>query len=135
MPLKPVSIIAIAGPRPAIDQMAEELRMLYDQVVLFGVPDDHGNFPDISGYTRKDYEKIILLEEDPQLQEAMWSCVCAVYDFCDKKLKILTKLSFSDVESYTHGRKRGGKVFALAGFVRHGPMMQNVGRRIIVANA
>ncbi len=135
MPLKPVSIIAIAGPRPAIDQMAEELRMLYDQVVLFGISDNFGEFPDTSGYTRDDYEKIELREEDPQLLKVMKNCLDSVDYYCDKKMKFMAKMNFSDVRYDLHGNTLGGKIFALAGFVHHGPMMQNVGKRIIVAHA
>ena len=135
MPTKPVSIIAIAGPRPAIDQMAEELRMLYDQVVLFGVSDDFGDFPDTSGYNRNDYEKIELHDEDPQLLLVMKNCLDAVDSYCDKKMRFLARMNFSDVRYDLQGNTLGGKIFALAGFVHYGPINSNVGKRILVANA
>jgi hypothetical protein len=110
------SIIALSGPQ----RMVEKMKFpdgTYDKVCKFYIPDDHGEFPDTSGYTRADWAEISSDMEDSQLWPHMQKCMDAVLDFVLSKGDTLEKLGMMNIKTDVNWPKQGGKVFAVTGFV------------------
>ena len=113
------SILVLCGPRHLEEALhLAELRQKFSKVIMFNIPDDYGEFPDTSGYTKKDFKKLELDMEDPALFKYMQKCVDAVVEYNNKKVKHLDKMAFTEIEGILASPKFGGKVFAVAGLVK-----------------
>ena len=115
-----LSVIALAGAKKEL-MVATSFppEVQWDKVIQIEIPDDHGDFPDLSGYTAKDYAALESVAEDGQLQGAIQKCVDAVLDYTDKNAQRLERLNFQDIKTTVAGMNTGGKVFVLAGFVSY----------------
>lgn len=129
MPLS--SIIALAGPQKIVEKI--DFPSMFDKVLKFYIPGDHGEFPDTSGYTRDDWEKISLTMEDSQLWPHMKRCMDAVLDFVDSKNKILDKLGMVNIKTEIQWPRFGGDVFGVCGFVGWTALPAPLGKRIRMA--
>jgi len=111
------SVIAVAGPTKEIQNMKESFKM-FDKIYTFDVPDDYGEFPDTTGYTREDFDKIESIMEDPALLPYMTKCVDAVMEYNNTRSASLEKLGYIDIEAVLQAPKFGGRIFAAVGFVK-----------------
>ena len=128
-----MSIIAMAGTTRDLEiasQFPPEVK--WDRVVKVVIPDDHGEFPDVSGYTAKDFEQFESAMEDAQLMRYMTACVDAVLDFTIKNANRLEKLSFQNILTRMCGMNTGGAMFVVAGFVDYEPLRVSKRRPILV---
>ena len=118
-----MSILAVAGtPRDIAQATCFPENVKFDKVVKIPVPDDHGEFPDLSAYDREDFADFETKMEDSQLFPYMRQCVDAVLDFTTKHSERLEKLSFRNINSSISGMNTGGDVFVVAGCVDYQPM-------------
>jgi hypothetical protein len=114
------SIIALSGPHAELQSIQFPDEVKFDRRIDFPTPPSGvGNFPDTSGYTRRDYEKLSLTNEDSQLHKYMMKCVDAVDQFASQKIKSLEKLGMDDIRFDMHGNSMGGTVFAIVGFIHY----------------
>lgn len=124
------SIIALAGPKGDIwfAKKKFEKENMFDRIITFDVPDDYGEFPDTTGYTKEDWEKITLHKEDGALYPFMTKCMDAVLDFTNKESDQLDRLGYRQIEKNVHWPKFGGNIFACTGHVTgYAPAIQIVG--------
>ena len=128
------SVIAIVGSRLDLSLVIFPPEVQFDERIEIVLPDDHGEFPDTSGYNRNDFEKIRLTEEDSQLYPYMLKCIDVVDNYGNKKLGQLEKLNYEDVKFTMHGHTFGGKVFAVVGFVDGRPPRLGSRQRFIHVN-
>jgi hypothetical protein len=126
------SILAVAGSKR---DLAVFKNMPYDTTIKVVTPDDHGDFPDTSGYTRPDYEKLFLTNEDESLYPYMQKCLDIVDSWGNKKAEQLERLNYSDVEYIMSGHNFGGQVFAVAGIVKYTAPQIPLGRTQHVATS
>ncbi len=120
------SILVLCGPRFAVSaELDAELRQTFSKVIVFIIPDDYGEFPDTSGYTRKDFAKMKLENEDSGLYKYMTKCVDAVNEYNDKKMKHLDNLGFREIDASFSCPNFGDKAFAATGIVKAIPLGQN----------
>lgn len=112
------TVIAIAGPKDLTGMIKDQIKELYDQVYIFDVPDDYGEFPDTSGYTSENFEQFESEVEDGALYPFMTKCIDAVMDWNTNRSNTLDRLGYQYIESFLHAPKFGGKVFACGGFIR-----------------
>lgn len=124
-----MSIIAMAGTTRDLE-MASQFppEVKWDRVVKVEIPDDHGEFPDVSGYESKDFQEFESKMEDGQLFPYMTKCVDAVVDFTTKNAARLEGLNFRNIHSAIHGMNTGGNIFVVAGFVDYEPLRVGKGR-------
>ena len=111
------SIIAIAGPKSDVWKLKKDLEKEFDRVVTFDVPDNYGEFPDTSGYVKKDWENIVIDKEDGSLYSFMTKCMDAAIDFTNKKADELDSRGFVQIEKAVHWPRFGGNIFAATGHV------------------
>lgn len=111
------SIIAIAGPKADVWKLKKELEKEFDRVITFDVPDNYGEFPDTSGYVKKDWENIVIDKEDGSLYSFMTKCMDAAIDFTNKKCDELDGRGFVKIEKAVHWPRFGGNIFAATGHV------------------
>ena len=90
----------------------------FHKVLVFRIPDDYGEFPDTSGYERKDFEKLESNLEDPNLYKYMQRALDAVVEFNDKRLIRFEKRGYEDLEGFIHAPKFGSRIFCTIGIVR-----------------
>jgi hypothetical protein len=126
------SVITLAGSVEDLAKVQFPLETKFDRRIDIVIPDDHGDFPDTSGYTRADYENLVLTEEDGALYRYMMNALDATEDYLDKKSSTLAAFGFKDVQKVIHGHNFGGRVFALVGFVHYQPAVSGVGRNIVI---
>jgi len=143
------SIIAITGRAREIDKIHFPPGV-YDKIHKFPCPDDHGEFPDMGAYETRaidengnviishDWEQFQSHMEDSQLYPYMLKCADAVTDYLTGEAELLERLGMSNIMTTMNGHKFGGRVFAVAGFVRYQPPYSGigqlpVGQRIFVA--
>ncbi len=128
-----MSIIAIAGTKADL-QIATQFPpdVNWDKIVKVEIPDNHGEFPDTSGYDSKDWMNFESNREDSALLRYIQKCVDAVLDFITKNSDRLSALQFQNIKSTVAGMKTGGDIFALAGFVSYEPMLSSKSRNIHV---
>ncbi len=126
------SIIALAGPQKLVQVM--NFDGMYDKVCKFYIPEDHGEFPDTSGYVMEEWEKWVSKVEDPQLMQHMKRCMDAVLDFLFRKETTLDKMGFQNIVTSVHWPRQGGKVFSVAGFIKWQAIDQQSLRGIKVAH-
>ena len=112
------TVIAIAGPKNLTGLIKDKLKELYDQIYIFDVPDDYGEFPDTTGYTSENFEEFESEVEDSNLYPFMTKCIDAVMEYNNKRMNTLVNLGYIQVEGFLHAPKFGGKVFASAGIVK-----------------
>lgn len=113
------SIIALAGPRSDLwyAKKGFEKEKMFDRIITFDVPDDYGEFPDTTGYTAEDWEKITLSQEDGALYPFMTKCMDAVLEFTNKEADAFDRLGYYRIEKSVHWPKFGGTIFACTGHV------------------
>ena len=112
------SIIAVAGKEEDLKQATNfPPFVVWDKIVRVPIPSDHGQFPDTSGYTSKNWENLSSNVEDCQLHPYMQKCVDAVVDYTTKRSDALVRMQFQDVKTSIHGTNVGGDMFVIAGFV------------------
>ena len=111
------SIIAVAGPKADVWKLKKELEKDFDRVITFDVPDNYGEFPDTSGYVKKDWESIVIDKEDGSLYSFMTKCMDAAIDFTNKKSDELDTRGFVNIEKAVHWPRFGGNIFAATGHV------------------
>lgn len=118
-----LAIIAMAGTKEDL-QIACQFPpdITWDKVVKIEIPDDHGEFPDTSGYNLKKWAAFESNREDSQLHGYMQKCVDAVLDFVTRNSERLSTLHFKNIESIVTGMNEGGSIFVLAGFVNYAPI-------------
>jgi len=112
------SVLALVGPQRFILEIEQQLKEMFEKLYTFYIPDDFGEFPDTLGYTSKDFKNLESEMEDTALFPFMQKALDAVLDFNNKRQATLDKLGYMDIESFLHAPKFGGKVWAVAGFVR-----------------
>ena len=95
----------------------------WDKVVKIAIPDDHGQFPDTSGYEMADFQSFETDMEDHQLFPYMTKAVDACLDFLNRNGDRLVKLNFRNIHTSMSGMNTGGDMFVVAGFVDYDPMM------------
>jgi len=121
------SIIAFVGPRHEISRI-QGLDEMFDKVMLFDIPDDYGEFPDTSGYTKENWGHLESAMEDPALFGHMTKCMDAVLDWTNSRASIAAQMFYQNVENLIMWPKFGGKIFAVAGVVKaHKPNL-TIGR-------
>jgi len=116
------SIIAIAGPRREIADTKKALEDTFDEVHIFEVSDDYGEFPDTSGYTAENWEEMQTEIEDGNLFPIMTKCMDCALDYTNKKERAADMLGCYDIKKSVHWPKFGGKIFAVTGHVTTGGM-------------
>ena len=118
-----MSILAVAGtPRDIAQATCFPENVKFDKVVKIPVPDDHGEFPDLSAYDREDFADFESKMEDNALFRYMTQCVDAVLDFTVKNADRLEKLNYRNINTTMAGMNTGGNVFVVAGFVDYEPL-------------
>lgn len=130
-----LSIIAMSGTKRDLQQAAQfPPDVKWDKVVLVEIPDDHGEFPTTSGYTRKDFVNFESVSEDSQLYGYMKKCIDVVDDF-------LTKNDNQTLIPTMVGMNEGGSVFILAGLFlppdhplvkSYEPMLKNIAETLAI---
>ena len=120
MNFKQWGCLALAGPKRQIDEITRAIAMEsgFSKVLKVYVPDDYGEFPDTSGYTREDFAELESSMEDPALYPFMTKCLDFVVEWNGKRMDKADKRGFVNTESFLHWPKFGGKVFACAGIVK-----------------
>lgn len=114
------SIIALSGPHRELNAIQLPPDAQFDRRVDFPTPESGvGNFPDTSGYSRSDFEKLTLTKEDSQLYKYMLKCVDAVDQYASQKIRQLEKLGYENIRFDMHGNTTGGSVFAVVGFIHY----------------
>lgn len=130
-----MSIIVLAGSDRDISQASQFPEdVSWDKIVKIVVPDDHGFFPDTSGYEMADFQQFETDMEDTQLFPYMTKAVDACLDFLTKQGERLEKLNFRNIHTTMSGMNTGGSMFVVAGFVDYQPMVidkRRVGQLII----
>jgi hypothetical protein len=113
------SIIAAAGPAKELQELFVNVQQHadFDKLVKVPISDDYGEFPDTSGYDRKDFQQAVAQSEDPALYRYMLQCIDAVAEYISKKQDHATNLCHGEVESFMHWPKFGGKIFVVTGHV------------------
>jgi len=112
------AIIAVAGPtRETKGIKGVLLKEGFDEVHIFDVPDDYGEFPDTTGYEREDWATIESDMEDPALFPFMTKCMDACLQFTLKWERTFDLLGHVHIENNLHWPKFGGKVFAVTGHI------------------
>lgn len=117
VPMKNYSCMAIAGSSGEIGNMHSKLIGTFNDVFTFSIPDDHGNFPDTTGYEAKNFAELESTIEDPALFRSMQRCLDAVVDKVDRKFERYCRQYPGRVEKFVHWPKFGGSVFGVVGFV------------------
>ena len=112
------SVLALVGPQRFILEIEQQLKEMFEKLYTFYITDDFGEFPDTLGYTSKDFKNLESEMEDTALFPFMQKALDAVLDFNNKRQATLDKLAYTDIEGFLHAPKFGGKVWAVAGFVR-----------------
>ena len=124
-----LSIIAIAGTQKDLEQACKfPPEVTWDKVVKVVIPNDHGSFPDLSGYEAKNFAAMESSVEDGQLYGYMQTCVDAVLDFVSKNSDRLALLNFQNIKSTVSGMNTGGEMFVLVGFVSYEPIITSKSR-------
>ena len=127
-----ISVVAFAGAKRDLDEI-EMPPGTFNEVHKFEIPDDHGEFPDTSGYTEDNWEQISGTMEDSALWPVMQKCMDCVLEFTLKNEALLDKLGRVNIKKIIQFPKFGGRVYAVCGFVQAEVPKHPVGRRIIVA--
>ena len=129
-----MSIIAMAGTKRDL-MMASTFPpdVQWDKIVKVEIPDNHGCFPDLSGYDMSNFHEFSSDMEDDALYPYMTKCVDAVLDFTVKKAVTMEALNFQDVSSSISGMNTGGAMFVVAGFVNWEPMRIEKKRPFLVS--
>lgn len=115
------AVIAITGPKWEIRKMANNMKDRYDRVIELPLPDDYGEFPDLTGYMAKDFQHLETEAEDPALHPYMQNALDAVVQWSGDRMTALEKAGYSDIEGFMHAPTFGGRIWAIAGFIRAWP--------------
>jgi len=112
------SCLALVGPKQDLADIHDKLKDMFERIYIFHVPDDYGEFPDTTGYSKENWESLESTMEDPALYPFMTKAVDAIVEFNNNRMTTLDRLSCRDIESFVHAPKFGGKIWAVAGFIR-----------------
>ena len=116
------SSIAFVGPQRLLSVIENnEIKEMFSKVYWFHIPDDYGEFPDTTGYTKKNWENLESELEDNNLYPFMQKALDAIVEFNNKRAQSFAKMDYMDVEGFLHSPKFGGKVWAVGGAVRGFP--------------
>jgi hypothetical protein len=124
-----LSMLALAGPKADVWYAKKkfEAQKMFDRIVTFDVPDDYGEFPDTTGYTSQDWEKITLQQEDGALYPFMTKCMDVVLEYTNHQADHLDRMGYQNIEKNVHWPKFGGTMFACTGHVTgYAPSIQIV---------
>lgn len=112
------SILVITGPTREIKGIIDaELSEMFNEIKTFDITDDYGEFPDTTGYTADNWEKMSSQVEDSNLYPFMTRAMDAVLEFVNRRWNTADKLGYQNLERHSHWPKFGGKIFAVTGHV------------------
>ena len=109
--------VVISPPLLARQIVNKEIEDIFDEVKIFEIPDDYGEFPDTTGYTADNWETMSSDVEDSNLYPYMTKAMDAALEFVNRRYKTADKLGFKSLEKHIHWPKFGGKIFAVTGHV------------------
>ena len=118
VPMKTYGCMAIAAGDEEANSLHRAMCGIYNDVYVFKVPDDYGEFPSTEGYTAENFAQMESSVEDPALFKFMQKCMDSVMDRVDRKFERFCTQYPGCVEKVIHWPKFGGKVFAVVGFVK-----------------
>jgi hypothetical protein len=104
----------IAGPKKDVISLRYKLlEQGFGKVIMFPIPDDYGEFPDVTDPGTDNLSEIVLEMEDPNLYPIMLKCVDAAEEWREKKEENMARKGFVNIKSYLQGPKFGGKIYVV----------------------